>query len=346
MIKEAIVQLMRKKDLSPAVVRAVFKEIFDKQVLPEQVAAFLTALAFKGETGPEIAAAAGVVREYARKVDVRTNLLGVADMREPVFDSCGTGGSATGKFNISTAVAFVVAAAGVKVAKHGNRAMSSKCGSADCFEGLGIRIDVAPALMQEAVKTVGIGFLFAPLYHPALKDVAVLRRNIGIRTIFNILGPLSNPAGASHQLLGVYRRDLLPVMARALADLGIKRALVAYSADLKDEVSLGARTDAIEVKGKSLKKLSLSAASFGLKRVPLAALKAKDAAQSVKTIKDVFTGRKTPARGIILANAACALYLLGRAASFKEGAGLAAGIIDAGKAMAKVEELRRFLRGK
>ena len=346
MIKEAIVKAMEGIDLSVSEAESVFAEILEQHATAAQIAAFLTALAIKGESEDEIYAAAKVVRAHARKIKVRNNFLGIDDPDEAVFDSCGTGGSNTQKFNVSTAVAFVVAAADIKTAKHGNRAMSSMCGSADCFEALNIAVEVEPAVVEAAIKDIGIGFLFAPLYHPALKNVAQIRREIGIRTIFNILGPLTNPAEAAYQLLGVCEERFILPVARALKNLGVKRALVFNSKDLKDEISLSARTKGIFINGAKLTKMNFSASAFGLKKVLPAAIKVKSAKESAGLVRMVLSGKDIPARRIILANAAAAFFVLGKAATLKAGVKLAAKLIDEKKALRKLEELKDFLKSK
>ncbi|MDD5584324.1 MAG: anthranilate phosphoribosyltransferase [Candidatus Omnitrophica bacterium] len=343
MIKEAIAKLIKKEDLSFAQTKAVFEEIFSHQATTAHIAAFLTALSAKGETEEEIAAAATVVRARAIKVKARGNFLGIEDSDEAILDTCGTGGSGINKFNVSTAVAFIVSSCGIKVAKHGNRAMSSSCGSADVLEALGIKIDAAPRTMEEAIHTVGIGFLYAPLYHPALKEVAAIRKEIGIRTIFNILGPLCNPAFATHQLLGVYRKDLVKSMAKVLKKLGVTRAFVVYSEDLKDEISLCAKTTVAFLNNKKIESLSLSASSFGLKKIKLKNIEVPNAAASAAMIQDVFEGKKGAPRDIVVANAAACFFVLGKTRTLKEGVQLANCAIDEGKAKKKFLAFREFV---
>jgi anthranilate phosphoribosyltransferase len=343
MIKEAIYKLSFRQNLSFAEMQGVFKEIFDHQASAVQTAAFLTVLACKGETIDEISAAATIVRQYAHKVKARQDFMGMEVSDDPILDSCGTGGSGVNKLNISTAVAFVMAASGIKVAKHGNRAMSSNCGSADVLEALGIKIDVSPLVMEESIKKVGIGFLYAPLYHPALKEVAALRRDIGIRTIFNILGPLSNPASATHQLLGVYCEGLVLTIAKVLKVLGTKKAFVFCSRDLKDEISLSGPTLAAFLNNKKIEKLSLRPSDFGLKKIKPASLKVKDATQSAQIIRDIFSGSRGPCRDIVLANASPCFYILNKTKTLKEGVKLAASLIDSGKVKAKFAEFKNFI---
>jgi len=344
MIREAIGKLYAGKELSYSQSCTVFEEIFDGQATTAQAASFLTALAFKGESWEDISAAAHVVRAHAEKIQVKRSLAGIEDKEDIVFDCCGTGGGGGLKFNISTAVSLIVAASGVKVAKHGNRAMSSKSGSADCFEALGVKIDVPAVVVQEAIKHINIGFLYAPLYHTALKDVAAIRREIGIKTIFNVVGPLSNPAQATHQLLGVYKKELLPIVARALKALGAARAMVVYSEDLKDEISLSGKNHvAYLCKGK-ISAMAVTAKSFGLKKIDTAPLKAADAGSSAQIVKQVLSGKSGPARDIVLANAACAFFVLGKAVTLKDGVKLAAQLIDSGAVKHKLTELIKFTK--
>jgi len=343
MIREVISKLTKRESLSFGEAREVFEEIFDHKAAPSQIAAFLTALKMKEETEEEITAAATVIRERAVKLQIRDEFLGLEDKHEPIMDTCGTGGSGLDKFNISTAAAFVVSAAGIKVAKHGNRAMSSSCGSADVLEALGINVGVSPSVMEKALKKTGIGFLYAPLYHPALGEVAKIRREIGVRTIFNILGPLCNPAFANYQLLGVYAPHLTITLSRVLRKLGIKKAFVVYSKGLGDEVSLGGSTQVSFLNNKKISNISLTPGSFGLKKIRLGDLMVKDVGESAKTIENIFKGRVGPARDIVLANASVCFYILSKVNSFKEGVKLAAELIDSGKVKDKFLEFKNFL---
>lgn len=336
MIKKAISDLTQNKDLSFRVVKKVFEDIFSLQINPAQVASFLIALKMKGETEVEIAAAAFVIRKKAIKLNLKNKNL-------PIMDTCGTGGSGVNKFNISTAVAFVVSASGVRVAKHGNRAMSSNCGSADVLEELGIKISLKPCIMKRAISKVGIGFLYAPLYHPALGKVAQIRRDLGVRTIFNILGPLCNPALADHQLLGVFKPELTLSLARVLKKLGLKKALVVNSKDLGDEVSLSGPTKACFLSNKKIKSFTLNPTSFGLKKISLKDLSVPSVKSSAKAIKDILDGKKGPKRDIVLANASACFYVLGKVKNFKAGAKLASQLIDKGAAAHKYIEFKEFL---
>lgn len=343
MIKEAIYSLTDSKNLSFGAARQVFEEIFDHKVTPAQIAAFLTALKMKGESEDEISAAASVVRERAVKLQIKGGFMGIEDKDELTLDTCGTGGSGINKFNISTAVAFVASAAGIKVAKHGNRAMSSTSGSADVLEAMGVAVDVPPPVMEEAIKKVGIGFLYAPLYHPALKEVAQIRREMGTRTIFNILGPLCNPALVNCQLLGVYRQELVPVISRVLRKLGSRRAFVVYGKDLKDEVTLTGPTYVSFLNNKKIKDFTLKPSDFGLRKISPAGLLAKDITTSAAKVWDVFSGGRGPARDIVLANSSCCFYILGKAKTLKAGVAQAARLIDDKKVSAKFLEFKQFI---
>ena len=343
MIKEAIDILVNNKDLSFDQTKSVFEEIFNNQAKDSQIAAFLTALKVKGEKEAEISAAASVVRSYAKKINLSQNLFGSKDAPGTIIDTCGTGGSGVNKFNVSTATAFVVAASGTIVAKHGNKAMSSTSGSADVLEALGINISAGPQTMEEALKRIGIAFLYAPLYHPALGAVAQIRRDMGVRTIFNILGPLCNPAQASHQLLGVYSQDLIIPLAKVLKQLGSKRALVVYGQDSKDEISLTGKTNAVFLDNKKITKLTLNPSSFGLKKIKLEDILADNANVSAQIINDVLAAKPGAPRDIVLANASACFYILGKVANFKAGVSLAGELIDSGKAKDKLSQFKHFL---
>lgn len=343
MIREVIDKLTKGKDISFIQMKEVFEEIFDSQATPSEIAALLIALKMKGEKEEEISAAVAVIRERAKKVNTGEGFLGIKDRDRPVMDTCGTGGSGLNKFNISTAVAFIISAAGIKVAKHGNRAMSSTCGSADVLEALGINIEASALVMEEAIKKTGIGFLYAPLYHPVLGKVALIRREIGVRTIFNILGPLCNPAFANYQLLGVYSPNLTMPLARVLKGLEVKRAFVVYGKDVCDEISLTGPTQVSFLNNKKISKLILNPSSFGLKKIRLEDLIVKDAKESAKVIKNILEGKSGAPRDIVLANAGACLYILGMVSNLKQGAGAAAELIDSRKAKCKLLEFKQFL---
>ncbi|OPX30213.1 MAG: anthranilate phosphoribosyltransferase [Candidatus Omnitrophica bacterium 4484_171] len=343
MIKEAIRKVSQKKHLTFQEAKDVFYEIFDEKASNSQVASFLTGLSILGEEENEIAAAATVVREKAIRIYPRERNIKGQSNDEPIIDTCGTGGSGVSKFNISTAVSFVVSSAGVKVAKHGNRAVSSRSGSADVFEVLGIKIDVSPRVMEQSIKEIGIGFLFAPLYHKAFKSVALVRKDIGIRTIFNIIGPLCNPAFVSHQLLGVSDEKLLRIAALALNKMGIESAFVVYGDTLKDEITLTGKTKVIYLHGGGIEELDLMPSNFGLKECSAKDLEADTPEQSASIILDIFNAKKSPARDVVLANAAACFYILGMAGNLKAGVSLAEQLIDTGKVKNKYYIFKDFI---
>ncbi|MFH1772709.1 MAG: anthranilate phosphoribosyltransferase [Candidatus Omnitrophota bacterium] len=346
MIRDAILKLSLRKDLSFKEAQAIFKEIFDNKATHSQIAAFLVALRMKGETEEEISAAADIIRNKALKLNIRESSLSKSNSDEVIFDTCGTGGSGVNKFNISTAVSFIVSASGIKVAKHGNRAMSSSCGSADVFEDLGIKIDASLEAMQETIKKTGIGFLYAPLYHPALKEVAAIRRELGIRTIFNILGPLCSPVYATHQLLGVFDKSLVEKMARVLRKLGTKKAFVVCGRDLKDEITLTGETEVCFLSNRKIRKFTLRPFDFGLKKIKLKDILVKNVKESTVIIKNILKGQKGPARDIVLANASSCFYILGKVKNFREGVSMGASLIDSKAAYKKYEYFKNTLDSK
>ncbi|MFO8052944.1 MAG: anthranilate phosphoribosyltransferase [Candidatus Omnitrophota bacterium] len=343
MVQNIIAKLVARKNLSFEETKEIFEEIFDQKINPAQIASFLTALKMKGETETEISAAATVVRKKAKKIKIYNSFLGIEDEYKEVLDTCGTGGSGVNKFNISTAVAFVVAASGIKVAKHGNKAMSSGSGSADVLEQLGVKVETKASVMEKAINEIGIGFLYAPLYHPALKTVAQIRRQLKMRTIFNVLGPLSNPAFANFQLLGVYSQDLVLPMAKVLKQLGVKKALVVFGKDLKDEISLTGSTKAYLLNKGRIKKMNLSPSDFGLKKIKLKDIESGNPKKSAKLIKGILEGKKGPARDIVLANSAACFYILDKVKNFKKGVEKAADIIDSKKAYNLLKKFKSFL---
>jgi len=305
------------------------------------VAAFLTALRMKGETVDELIGFAEVMRLKVVRVrtrgDVEAGLTGTD--REMLLDTCGTGGDASGTFNVSTATAFVVAGAGVKVAKHGNRSVSSLCGSADVVERLGINLDLPPQKVGQCVDEVGIGFLYAPLLHTAMKHVMPARREMGIRTVFNMLGPLTNPAGANAQVIGVYARGLVEPLARVLAELGTIRAFVVHGADGLDEISTTGESFVAEVREGVVRASAVRPEDFGVPRASVSDLVGGDRDQNAEIIRRVLSGEPGPKRDIVVVNAAAALVAGGRARDFKEGAQQAEKSIDGGAARGKLEAL-------
>ena len=329
MIREAIDTLVAGQSLSMEQAAAVMNEIMGGEATPAQFGAFVTALRLKGETVEEIAGMAKVMRERAVPIAVS----------EPVVDTCGTGGDASGSFNISTAAAFVVAGAGLKVAKHGNRSMSSICGSADVMEALGIRIDLGAEQVQKCLEKVGIGFMFAPNFHPAMKYAAAPRREIGIRTVFNILGPLTNPAGAKAQVLGVAEGSLTMKMAQVLELLGCHHALVVHGEDGLDEITPGGRTTVCELKGGTINSYSLAPEDLGFQRADRESLKGGSAQDNAGLLRKVLEGEKGPRRDIVLMNAAAAIMAGDRAENLEQGIRIAAEAIDSRKALEKLEGL-------
>lgn len=331
-IKKTIAKVVEGKNLTEKETRAVFNQIMTGKATPAQIGALITALRIKGETVDEITGAAKVMREKASAIKIKSGSGGL-------LDTCGTGGAGTHAFNISTAVAFVVAGCGVKVAKHGNRAVSSHCGSADVLEKLGVKIDVPIRVTEKCINTIGIGFLFAPLYHRAMKHAIAPRREIGLRTIFNILGPLSHPASAKRQVLGVYDKDLTELMAKVLNKLGTKHAFVVHGSGPLDEVSASGKTKISELKSGRVKTYTVSPRDFGIKASSLRAIKGGSAKDNAKIIKDILSGKKGPKRDVVLMNASIALIAAGKARSLKEGVSVAARSIDSGKAKEKLKSL-------
>ena len=329
MIKEAIDTLVLGKSLTMEQAEGVMNEIMDGEATPAQFGAFVTALRLKGETVQEIAGMARVMREKSTPVAVSG----------PLVDTCGTGGDASQTFNISTTAAFVVAGAGLKVAKHGNRGMSSGCGSADVLEALGAKIDVGPREVERCLEEVGIGFMFAPIFHPAMKYATAPRREIGIRTIFNILGPLTNPAGAQAQLLGVADGSLTMKMAEVLGLLGCRHALVVHGEDGLDEITLGGRTTVCELTGGEISRYSIDPEEFGFHRVSMASLTGGPPQESAAIVRRVLGGEKGPQRDIVLINTAAALVSGDLAKNLEQGCRIAAEAIDSGKALEKLQGL-------
>lgn len=334
MIKEAIAALVSRQSLSEEQAAQVMEEIMSGTSTPAQIAAFVTALRFKGETVGEIIGLARTMR--ANAIPVRTE--------ELVVDTCGTGGDGSGTFNISTVAAVVAAAAGLKVAKHGNRAMSSQCGSADVLEALDVKIDLNAEQVQRCLQEVGIGFMFAPAFHPAMKHAAAPRREIGIRTVFNILGPLTNPAGAKAQLLGVADEALLQKLAQVLQGLGCHRALVVHGEDGLDEITIAGKTRICELKGSSIKSYTISPDDFGLSSASSDTLKGGSAEENAALLRHILAGALGPQRDVVLVNAAAVLMVGDKVKTLKQGAALAAETIDSGRASTKLEQLVEFSR--
>ncbi|MEW5945011.1 MAG: anthranilate phosphoribosyltransferase [bacterium] len=334
MLKEALREIVERKDLDEKRARAVMMEIMSGAATDAQIGAFIAALRMKGETVAEITGFARAMREKANRVVVKP----APSRGNVVLDTCGTGGDGAGTFNVSTLTAFVAAAAGVRVAKHGNRAVSSRCGSADLLMELGAKLDAGPETVAAMIERIGIGFLFAPAFHPAMKYAAGPRRETGIRTVFNVLGPLTNPAGANVQLLGVYCAGRAGDLARVLGKLGSLRAMVVSGEDGLDEITLSGKTLVAELRGGRVRKYELKPEDFGMKCVTRGALRGGDAARNAAIARDVFSGKKGAHRNAVILNSAAALYVSGAAKNVAEGARLAAETIDSGAARRKLDQ--------
>lgn len=331
MIKEAIAKAADKIHLTESEAETIMREIMEGEATPAQIAAYLTALRMKGETVEEITGSARIMREKAVQIRVNDPL---------VVDTCGTGGDRMNTFNISTTAAFVVAGAGITVAKHGNRSVSSSSGSADVLKALGVNIDRPPEKAEESLNSIGIGFLFAPLFHGAMKHAVGPRREIGIRTLFNILGPLTNPAKASIQVLGVYDRELTDLIAQVLINLGTRRCFCVCGLDGLDEITITGRTKICEGKEGKVKCYYVEPKDFGLPVGRLKDIEGGTPEDNARITLDILRGQKGPRRDIVLLNAAPALVGAGKAPSLGEGIRLAAEAIDRGLAMEKLEALR------
>lgn len=322
MIRDALKKVGAGESLSYEEASSVMKEIMSGEALPTQVASFLTALHMKGETVDEISASAYIMREYADRVTYDGDLLEIV----------GTGGDGTNSINISTISALVAAAAGVKITKHGNRAASSKCGAADCLEALGVNLQQDPDRCIKLLDEAGICFLFAQRYHSAMKYVGPVRKEIGIPTIFNILGPLTNPAHANLQLLGVYREELTETMARVLSRLGVKRGMAVYGQDGIDEISVSAPTTVVEIDGSDLTKYEISPEQFGLQRHTLDELRGGDPKENAAIAREILNGKQGAGRDAVLLNAGAAIHIA-KEIEIGEGIRLAEEMIDSGKAL-------------
>jgi anthranilate phosphoribosyltransferase len=325
-----IASLLEGVRLQPAEARAVFEAIMDGRLAPTRLAAILVALRMRGETVGEVTEFARVMRERATRVRCEAAV---------ILDTCGTGGDGRGTFNISTLAALVAASAGVVVAKHGNRSVSSRCGSADLLEGLGIRVDVPVETVERSLREIGIGFLFAPRLHDAMRHAAPVRRELGVRTVFNLLGPLTNPAGARHQLLGVYDPDRIEIVAEVLRELGSERVMVVHGGGL-DEIALHGRTRVAELVHGNVRIREIGPEDAGLQRAPLEALLGGDLGENVRIARAVLEGEHGARRDVVLLNAAAALMVAGKAVDLLEGVQRAAEAIDSGATRRVVERLR------
>jgi anthranilate phosphoribosyltransferase len=340
-ITEGISRVVRGQHLSRSEAESLMNEIMSGQATDAQIASFLTALRMKCETVDELIGFAKVMRAKASSVRPRS-VVGAAYSgtdREMLVDTCGTGGDATGTFNISTATAFVVAGAGTRVAKHGNRSVSSLCGSADVVEALGIRLDLPPAAVAQCIDEVGIGFLYAPLLHEAMRYVGLARREMKIRTVFNLLGPICNPAQASAQVLGVYNEDLTEIMAQVLCELGTERAFVVHGSDGLDEITISGESKISEVKNGEVRTYYVTPEDFGIERAPISAIQGGDANQNAEYIRDVLSDRSGPRRDVVLMNAAAGLVVGGKASGLSSGIQIARESIASGKAKACLKKL-------
>ena len=328
-IREAIDEVVSGRSLSMEDASSVMRQIMEGEATPAQLGSFLTGLRIKGETAQEIAGMAAVMREFALRVEVDG----------PLIDTVGTGGDGQNTFNVSTATAFVAAAAGLKVAKHGNRAASGTCGSADVLEALGVKIDLPPEGVARCIQEVGVGFMFAPVFHPAMRHAAPVRREIGIRTVFNILGPLTNPAGAQTQLLGVAFPELGETMAEVLRMLGSHRAMIVHGHGGMDELSLSGDSTVWEVREGALSRWTIRVEDSGLPETPISAIRSGAKEENAATMRRLFRGETGPVRDVVLLNSAGVLMAGDLAGTVREGVEMASGIIESGAALAKLDAL-------
>jgi anthranilate phosphoribosyltransferase len=329
-MQSALRAVTERRDLSAGEMIEVMRTVMTGGATPAQIGGLMVGLRMKGETVEEIAAAAQVMRELASRVEVSGPHL---------VDTCGTGGDGRGTFNVSTCSAFVAAAAGARVAKHGNRSVSSRSGSADVLEAAGININLTPAQVAQCVERVGVGFMFAPLHHGAMKHAIGPRREMGVRTLFNLLGPLTNPAGALNQVIGVYSARWLEPMARVLARLGSRHVMVVHGEDVLDEISIGAVTRVAELKDDEVRSYSLTPEQFGIERADIQSLVVKGAAESLALLRAVLADTPGPARDIVLLNAGAAIYTAGLAPSLEQGVERAREALRSGAALRKFEAL-------
>ncbi len=350
MIKEAIAKAVNGQDLMEAEMVFTMNEIMTGQATSSQIGSFLTALRMKGETVSEITGAAKVMREKAGKIDVNNHLVNIDRDEinaedETLLDIVGTGGDGTRTFNVSTTTAFVAAGAGLRVAKHGNRAVSSLCGSADVLENLGVNLDINHADVERCVNEVGIGFLYAPSFHGAMKYAAKPRREIGLRTLFNLLGPLTNPANANVQVLGVYAPDLTEMMASVLNNLGTREAFVVCGEGTYDEISICGKTKVTHLKNGNLNTFEMEPENYGFNRAVASDIRGGNAKRNAEIVRQILDGEQGPKREMVLLNAASAYVASGLDVDFAEGIKRAESVIDSGKAMEKLDALVDFTRG-
>lgn len=350
MIKEAIAKVVNRQDLTEQEMLSTMNEIMTGQATASQIGSLLTALRMKGETVAEITGAAKVMREKAGKIDVNNHLINIDRDEinaedETLLDIVGTGGDGTRTFNVSTTTAFVAAGAGLRVAKHGNRAVSSLCGSADVLEDMGVNLDINHADVERCINEVGIGFLYAPSFHGAMKYAAKPRREIGLRTLFNLLGPLTNPANANVQVLGVYSPDLTEMMASVLNNLGTREAFVVCGEGTYDEISICGKTKITHLKNNALNTFVIEPETYGFKRASAEDIQGGNAKRNAEIIRRILDGEKGPKRDMVLLNAASAYVASGLDTDFGEGIKRAEAVIDSGKAKEKMNALVDFTRG-
>lgn len=329
-LREAVLALASSQDLSTEEAASVMRAIMAGEATPAQIGAILTALSMKGARSQELAGFAGAMREFAVPFP--------HGMRGPLIDTCGTGGDGSQTFNVSTAAAFVVAGAGLPVVKHGNRSVTSRCGSADVLSALGVRLEIPPERMAGILRATGIAFLFAPLYHPAMRRVQGIRQELGFRTVFNLLGPLTNPAGARIQLLGVYRPEIIGTMAEALRLLGAERAMVVHGGGL-DEITTTGPTRVAELAGGFVREYTIHPGEFGIPLSSVDDLRGGDVAENARMFREVLSGEPGAARDAVLMNAGAAIYLGGLARSIAGGISCAEESVDSGMALRKLEAL-------
>ena len=336
MFQNILTKLLNKENLTQAETESVFNSLMSGELSPVQISAFLTALAAKGEVTDEVAGAAKIMRQKSNQINPSVDKL---------IDTCGTGGDKLGTFNISTTVGFVVAAGGLAVAKHGNRSITSKSGGADVLEALGVKIDLEPVKVEKCIEKIGIGFMFAPLFHPATKFAMPIRQELKIKTIFNLLGPLTNPANSHYQLLGVFSPDLTEKFAGVLRELGIEKALVVHGGGL-DEITLTGETQVSELNKGQIKTYKINPEDFGLNKCSIEDLKGGDADENKEILINILKGEEKGAkREIVLLNAGAAFYAGKIVESIEEGIKLAEEVIDSGKAMRKLEEMVEVTNG-
>ncbi len=335
-MRDVIERVIRQEDLSKEEMMSVMELIMSGNVSPMQISGLLVALRMKGESVDEIVGSAKVLRERASRVEIK---------QTHTIDTCGTGGDGANTFNVSTAVSFVAAAAGVTVVKHGNRSVSSKCGSADVLEKLGVNINLSPRQVQESVEKTNIGFMYAPKFHGAMKYAVIPRRELGIRTIFNILGPLINPAHVRGQVLGVFNASLTQVVARALRDLGVERAMVVHGLDGLDEITITKETQVTELKGGRIQNYIMDPREFGFPLGGKGELKGGHPKENAQIILNIFKGERGGRRNMVLINAGAAIYIGNQAESLQEGIEKARAVIDTGLAMEKLQEFISFSQG-